>query len=124
MPPFSRTTLGCGLRVGSAGLQLVQAGERFYERHGFVEMHRTDGRDNEEGAPDILCLGLGPPNRWALITPLMPWTTSAATASTGARVAALLLRGRQQKRDLGAGAAGAGDKGEARGDTAWRAHRR
>jgi GNAT superfamily N-acetyltransferase len=27
---------------------------RFYERHGFVEARRTDGRDNEEGAPDIL----------------------------------------------------------------------
>lgn len=52
--PFSRTRLGCGLEVGSAGLQLVQAGERFYERHRLVEMHRTDGRDNEEGAPDIL----------------------------------------------------------------------
>jgi GNAT superfamily N-acetyltransferase len=28
--------------------------QRFYERHGFVETDRTDGRDNEEGAPDIL----------------------------------------------------------------------
>jgi GNAT superfamily N-acetyltransferase len=28
--------------------------QRFYERHGFVEAKRTDGRDNEEGAPDIL----------------------------------------------------------------------
>jgi GNAT superfamily N-acetyltransferase len=28
--------------------------QRFYERHGFVETRRTDGRDNEEGAPDIL----------------------------------------------------------------------
>lgn len=27
---------------------------RFYERHGFVETHRTDGRGNEEGAPDML----------------------------------------------------------------------
>ncbi len=26
---------------------------RFYERHGFVETQRTDGRDNEERAPDI-----------------------------------------------------------------------
>jgi GNAT superfamily N-acetyltransferase len=26
---------------------------RFYERHGFVEARRTDGRDNEERAPDI-----------------------------------------------------------------------
>lgn len=28
--------------------------QRFYERHAFVATHRTDGRDNEEGAPDIL----------------------------------------------------------------------
>jgi ribosomal protein S18 acetylase RimI-like enzyme len=28
--------------------------QRFYERHGFVEMDRTDGQDNEERAPDIL----------------------------------------------------------------------
>jgi len=28
--------------------------QRFYERHGFVATRRTDGRDNEEGAPDIL----------------------------------------------------------------------
>lgn len=26
---------------------------RFYERHGFVEAERTDGRRNEEGSPDI-----------------------------------------------------------------------
>jgi GNAT superfamily N-acetyltransferase len=28
--------------------------QRFYERHGFVEADRTDGRGNEEHAPDIL----------------------------------------------------------------------
>ena len=28
--------------------------QRFYERHGFVEIDRTEGRDNEECAPDIL----------------------------------------------------------------------
>ena len=27
---------------------------RFYERHGFFEVRRTDGRDNEERAPDVL----------------------------------------------------------------------
>jgi ribosomal protein S18 acetylase RimI-like enzyme len=27
--------------------------QRFYERHGFAELERTDGRRNEEGAPDI-----------------------------------------------------------------------
>jgi GNAT superfamily N-acetyltransferase len=33
--------------------------QRFYERHGFVEVDRTDGRDNEEGAPDILYAYVG-----------------------------------------------------------------
>jgi GNAT superfamily N-acetyltransferase len=28
--------------------------QRFYERHGFVATRRTEGEDNEEGAPDIL----------------------------------------------------------------------
>jgi GNAT superfamily N-acetyltransferase len=28
--------------------------QRFYERHGFVEVRRTDGSANEERAPDIL----------------------------------------------------------------------
>jgi GNAT superfamily N-acetyltransferase len=28
--------------------------QRFYERHGFLEMDRTDGHRNEEHAPDIL----------------------------------------------------------------------
>jgi GNAT superfamily N-acetyltransferase len=28
--------------------------QRFYERHAFVATDRTDGRANEEGAPDIL----------------------------------------------------------------------
>jgi GNAT superfamily N-acetyltransferase len=28
--------------------------QRFYERHGFVALRRTDGRDNEERAPDVL----------------------------------------------------------------------
>jgi GNAT superfamily N-acetyltransferase len=29
------------------------AARRFYERHGFVEVERTDGRGNEAGRPDI-----------------------------------------------------------------------
>ena len=32
--------------------QRNEGAQRFYERHGFVEIERTDG-DNEEGAPDI-----------------------------------------------------------------------
>lgn len=32
----------------------VNAGaRRFYERHGFVEVSRGDGADNEEGQPDV-----------------------------------------------------------------------
>jgi GNAT superfamily N-acetyltransferase len=27
--------------------------QRFYERHGFVAVERTDGSGNEEGAPDV-----------------------------------------------------------------------
>jgi GNAT superfamily N-acetyltransferase len=27
---------------------------RFYERHGFLQVRRTDGADNEERAPDVL----------------------------------------------------------------------
>ena len=46
-------------RERPAGLQLwtfqSNAGaQRFYERHGFVEVRRTDGADNEERAPDVL----------------------------------------------------------------------
>lgn len=29
---------------------------RFYERHGFVEVERTDGHANEERAPDVRCV--------------------------------------------------------------------
>jgi GNAT superfamily N-acetyltransferase len=36
--------------------------QRFYKRHGFVETRRTDGRDNEERAPDILYVW--EPNVW------------------------------------------------------------
>jgi GNAT superfamily N-acetyltransferase len=35
--------------------------QRFYLRHGFVEADRTDGRDNEERAPDILYIYEGAP---------------------------------------------------------------
>jgi hypothetical protein len=36
---------------------------RFYERLGFVEQRRTDGRGNEEGAPDVLYLWPGETDR-------------------------------------------------------------
>ena len=41
-----------GLRLWT--FQTNTGARRFYERHGFVEARRTDGRDNEERAPDIL----------------------------------------------------------------------
>jgi hypothetical protein len=33
--------------------QVSQGAQRFYLRHGFVEVERTDGAGNEEHAPDI-----------------------------------------------------------------------
>src|SRR5512133_1166927 len=41
-----------GLRLWA--FQSNTGAQRFYERHGFVEVRRTDGRDNEERAPDVL----------------------------------------------------------------------
>ena len=41
-----------GLRLWT--FQSNTAAQRFYERHGFAEVRRTDGRDNEERAPDVL----------------------------------------------------------------------
>ena len=68
-PTLTGQGIGAGLvevakRERPQGLQLwafeSNAGaQRFYERLGFVEQSRTDGRDNEEGAPDILYLWPG-----------------------------------------------------------------
>ncbi|MFI9311332.1 GNAT family N-acetyltransferase [Streptomyces triculaminicus] len=33
--------------------QVNQSARRFYERHGFVEVERTDGRRNDEREPDV-----------------------------------------------------------------------
>jgi GNAT superfamily N-acetyltransferase len=33
--------------------QVNEVAQRFYERHGFVAVYRTDGRDNEQREPDI-----------------------------------------------------------------------
>ena len=41
-----------GLRLWA--FQTNMGARRFYERHGFVEVRRTEGRDNEERAPDVL----------------------------------------------------------------------
>jgi ribosomal protein S18 acetylase RimI-like enzyme len=48
--------LAKSLRPGGLGLWVFVSNtgaRRFYERHGFVELRRTDGSSNEEGAPDI-----------------------------------------------------------------------
>jgi GNAT superfamily N-acetyltransferase len=61
----SRTGRGTGSRLlelakqeRPEGLRLWtfvtnEGAQRFYERHGFTEVERTDGSANEEGAPDI-----------------------------------------------------------------------
>jgi GNAT superfamily N-acetyltransferase len=41
-----------GLRLWT--FQSNTGARHFYERHGFVEVRRTDGRDNAERAPDVL----------------------------------------------------------------------
>jgi len=44
-----------------------EGARRFYARHGFHEVERTDGSRNEQGAPDIQCAsdpaGAPAPNR-------------------------------------------------------------
>ena len=57
--------LGVAKRERPAGLRLWTfasntRAQRFYERHDFVATSRTDGRDNEERAPDILYVWPGP----------------------------------------------------------------
>jgi GNAT superfamily N-acetyltransferase len=48
-----------GLKLWS--FQTNAGAQRFYLRHGFVEADRTDGRNNEERAPDILYVFGGAP---------------------------------------------------------------
>ncbi len=50
--PSSSHVGGRAMR-GDAGAEIRRALHRFYEAHGFVEVDRTEG-DNEEGQPDIL----------------------------------------------------------------------
>ena len=48
--------LGKSLRPGGLGLWVFESNEaarRLYRRHGFVEVRRTDGSDNEERSPDV-----------------------------------------------------------------------
>ncbi len=48
--------LAQSLRPAGIGLWVFVSNlgaRRFYERHGFTEVRRTDGTENEEGEPDI-----------------------------------------------------------------------
>jgi len=48
--------LACSLRPGGLGLYVFASNEaalRFYRRHGFGEVARGDGSENEEGEPDV-----------------------------------------------------------------------
>ncbi len=51
--------LAKALRPDGFGLWVFESNagaRRFYARHGLVEVERTDGSDNEEGAPDVRML--------------------------------------------------------------------
>ena len=55
---FGSELIGLAMRARPQGLRLWTfesnlGAQRFYERHGFRQMERTAG-DNEDGAPDIL----------------------------------------------------------------------
>ncbi|MGA8210859.1 MAG: GNAT family N-acetyltransferase [Nocardioidaceae bacterium] len=48
--------LAKSLRPHGLGLWVFESNHgarRFYRRHGFTQVRRTDGSDNEEGAPDL-----------------------------------------------------------------------
>jgi hypothetical protein len=49
--------------------------QRFYLRHGFVEVERTDGAANEEHAPDILY-------EWSAAADASALTASGSSAPT------------------------------------------
>lgn len=54
--------LAKALRPEGFGLWVFESNEparRFYRRHGMVELRRTDGRENEEQAPDVEMAWLG-----------------------------------------------------------------
>jgi ribosomal protein S18 acetylase RimI-like enzyme len=62
-PPYQHSGLGTRLlgvaqqqrpsRLALWTLQINTAAREFYERHGFVAIELTDGRDNEEHEPDV-----------------------------------------------------------------------
>ncbi|WP_110181584.1 GNAT family N-acetyltransferase [Nocardioides solisilvae] len=59
-------SLAQSLRPGGLGLWVFESNtgaRRFYARHGFVEVERTDGSDNEEGWPDLHLAWPGSPVR-------------------------------------------------------------
>jgi GNAT superfamily N-acetyltransferase len=47
----AKSALPDGLHLWT--FQVNEAAQRFYERHGFVQVEQTDGSGNEERSPDI-----------------------------------------------------------------------
>jgi ribosomal protein S18 acetylase RimI-like enzyme len=47
--------------LGLWTFQVNEPARRFYERHGFGAVERTDGRRNEEREPDVRYVGGSPP---------------------------------------------------------------
>ena len=57
--------LARSLRPRGLGLWVFQSNDRaqrFYAARGFVEVERTDGRDNEEREPDVRMVWRGEPS--------------------------------------------------------------
>ena len=48
---LSKERMPSGLQLWT--FQSNHRAQKFYERHGFIEVERTDGRNNQEQAPDI-----------------------------------------------------------------------
>lgn len=56
-------TMAKSCRPGGLTLWVFESNvdaRRFYRRHGFVEVERTDGSGNEEHSPDVRCAWPGP----------------------------------------------------------------
>ena len=79
-------------RVGGLRLWTFQSNigaQRFYERHGFEEVDRTDGSGNEEGAPDICyawrptSLARPPRRRWRDLLPRSRWLQAVLASLVG-----------------------------------------
>lgn len=70
---------GIGLWV----FETNQGARRLYERHGFVEMERTDGAENEEKAPDIRMAWPGPDAQAATVAAYDRFADAYAARTSG-----------------------------------------